>query len=64
VSLSGQEYCRYEQGAGEALLRTSVLLHLSKYKKVNTAGMNGRSRKFAHLTSAMTLKQGLWGVVA
>jgi len=54
----------YEQGAGEGLLVTRILLYLPRYKKVNTAGMNGRSRKFAHLTSAMTLKQGLWGVVA
>jgi len=32
-SLAGQNNCRYEQGAGEGLLVTRILLHLPRYKK-------------------------------
>ena len=32
-SLARQKHCRYEQGAGEGLLLTRILLYLPTYKK-------------------------------
>lgn len=31
-SLTGQKHCRYEQGAGEGLLATRILLYPDSYK--------------------------------